>query len=119
MKEQITVNIPDGDYCESSDGHHCQFMALNGCEDPICTLFRSRLESACEYYRSLHGDCDGRICIDCENLEFAGTNAKCAPCRVISKYYRILSFSVDKKAIGHSVFSSRKEPLADYKGGKP
>lgn len=35
MKKQITVNIPDGDYCESSDGHHCQFMALKGCEDPI------------------------------------------------------------------------------------
>lgn len=75
MKIQITVNIPDGDYCEN-----CQFNALDGCENSFCTLFCQELQTSCDYYRSLHGDCDNRICCECPNLEQIG-NAKCTACR--------------------------------------
>ena len=75
MKIQITVNIPDGDYCEN-----CQFDALDGCENSICTLFGKELQTSCDYYRSLHGDCDNSICCECPNLEHNG-NAKCTACR--------------------------------------
>lgn len=75
MKIQITVNIPDGDYCEN-----CQFDVLDGYENSICTLFGKELQTSCDYYRSLHGECDNRICCECPNIEHNG-NAKCTACR--------------------------------------
>lgn len=79
MKIQITVNIPGGDYCEN-----CQFNAIDAYENPICTLFGEELQTSCDYYRSLHGDCDNRICCECPNLEHNG-NAKCEECRLCNE----------------------------------
>ncbi|MGN0551647.1 MAG: hypothetical protein ACI4I4_07405 [Acutalibacteraceae bacterium] len=79
MELNLTLNIPDGDYCND-----CQFAALDACENPICTLYgRVNLQSACEHYRTLHGNCKDRLCIDCPIvIDGINGNAKCDKCRV-------------------------------------
>lgn len=75
MVTNVIVNIPDGDYCES-----CQFSALDGAENSICTLFRCELKTSCEKHRELFGDCGNLNCSDCPACYVSGY-AKCDKCR--------------------------------------
>lgn len=107
MKIQITVNIPDGEYCEN-----CQFAAIDGCENPICTLFGTKLQTACEYYRSSNGNCDDRICCECPNLEHSGSNAKCKKCKL---YYSLTLHRrhACKITVGNQELSSTVDKISD------
>lgn len=75
MVTNVIVNIPDGDYCEN-----CQFSALDGAENSICTLFRCKLKTSCEKHRELFGDCGNSDCLDCPACYVSGY-AKCDKCR--------------------------------------
>lgn len=75
METNVMVHIPDGDYCKN-----CQFSALDGAENPICTLFRCELETPCEKRRELFGDCGNIDCSDCPACYVSGY-AKCDKCR--------------------------------------